>query len=104
MRNIDVLKGLYLDQYVQVHTTAGDTGPSGSYSTKVIIGVVHDMLDDYIIITEVEGMIKNPIVVMFSQVVSIEAVPSEIISDLKFDMAEQALLASRRAEEDGSLN
>jgi hypothetical protein len=105
MKNLDILRGLFLEQYVQIHTTAGETSPSGDFASKVIIGVVHDILDDFIVVSELEGDIKNPIVVMYSQVVSIEAVPQEVVSDLKFDMAEQALLANRlKEEENGSLN
>jgi hypothetical protein len=105
MKNLDILRGLFLEQYVQVHTTGGDTGPNGDFASKVIIGVVHDILEDFIVISELEGDIKNPIVIMYPQIVSIEALPEQLVSDLKFDMAEQALLINRlKEEENGSLN
>lgn len=87
---LNILKGLFIDQYVSVLMKTQELDSTGKLVPGMRVGFVHEITPTFIVMTDTEGDVIDPYVIFRDQIASIGILPETMVSEIQFELAEKA--------------
>ena len=96
---LGILQELYTEKYVNVTLTTSEVVPAtGVLTATSLPGYVQAITENFFLLTDVEGELENPITVFHKNIVSVSAIPLELVDEIQFELASQANITKKEID------